>query len=296
MPASIDPFAAWVVSAVGVELPLSVEQQALLVAVLGIYVLFSLLLLLLLFLYGVGTCWESTIGRCCRSASGDGMEFLVLDEKTDLEKASFKALAKAELIDGTPRLSSSPMYDYYGSGSPQSYFDGSPSQGTLAGFATPGQAASGRSARGPFEPAPATRSALTGRSLPDPQAPACVPTGAPSVTTRFVDPAGVPSPKPPYGAVHADCFYDMQRSEGRFAARASTRSSAPSTPPLDVPAVAPQARAGSPFAAQTSGCGGCCGSARAASPVLSSRRGTPRTREVVGDNRWDKDSPAWYGV
>lgn len=98
----IDPFAAWILSVAGVELPLSLEQQSLLISLLGVYVLFSALLIMMLLLYGLGACWEGS--PCCRARGAGPDGFLVLDEKTDMEAAAFQALAKAELIDGTPRL------------------------------------------------------------------------------------------------------------------------------------------------------------------------------------------------
>lgn len=315
MSSAVDPFAAWVLSISGVELPLSVEHQALLVEVLGVYVLFSLLLLLLLFLYGLGACWEGSCARCCLPHSGDSVGFLILDEKTDLEQAAFKALAKAELIDGTPRLTTPNrvVYDYAELSQP--HFDGSPTQPTpvMVQSGAFGSPASARRARGPFEPASAARSSLNGKTLPEPQGPACVPTGAPSVSTRFADPAGVPSANAPYSAMHSDCFHEMQKSSGRSYSSSgrSPPAVAPAavTPPrLEVPAAAPAApapggstpgrkppRAGSPFAPPSGS-----GSARAGSPAmgqLSSRRGTPRQREAAGAGGMrDKDSPSWYGV
>ena len=65
MPPADDPFAAWLLSLVGAELPLSVEQQTLLVSLLGVFALFTMLLLLLLFFYGLGACCEGMV--CLRS-------------------------------------------------------------------------------------------------------------------------------------------------------------------------------------------------------------------------------------
>ena len=60
---SEDRFADFLLSLVGEELPLSTEKQALIVSLLGVYVLFTVLLVLLLSLLGLGSCsdlfcWE----------------------------------------------------------------------------------------------------------------------------------------------------------------------------------------------------------------------------------------------
>ena len=104
-----EPFAAALLGLVGAQLPLSIEQQAMLVSLLGIYVVFSGLLLLLLTLYGIGSCCEgifaccSVFSCCCRRTDGID-EFVVLDEKTDIDAVAFNTLARAELVDGTPPL------------------------------------------------------------------------------------------------------------------------------------------------------------------------------------------------
>ena len=105
----IDPFAAWCLSLLKLSLPLSIEQQTVLVSLVGVCAIFALLLLLLMLLFGFGSCCEPMC--CAPRVEGDG--FVVLDEKTDVEAATFRALAKAELVDGTPRFGTSPSQTMY---------------------------------------------------------------------------------------------------------------------------------------------------------------------------------------
>ena len=168
----IEPFAVWLLSLVGEELPLSVEKQSLLVSLLGVYAIFSFLIILLLLLFGV-SCGEfcscfaccPPFWSCCQS---DIESFVILDEKTDIDHLAFKALAKAELVDGTPRL-------HAGAGRRAA---GNPlgGSGWTGDYGTPrrdGRDSSGFS-HSPADPnvfadVPAARSPLSGRQLPNAQ-------------------------------------------------------------------------------------------------------------------------------
>ena len=98
-----DPFASFLLSLVGLRFPLTESQQAFVVSMLGIYIVCTILLLLLMLLSGVTSCCDCAV-RCCKGDEDDLTTFVVLDEKTDIDHARFQALARAEAVDGTPRL------------------------------------------------------------------------------------------------------------------------------------------------------------------------------------------------
>lgn len=196
MPA-VDPFAGWLLSLVGLSLPLPIETQAMLVSVLGLYVLFSLLLVLLLLLYGVGACCEGCFG-CCQPRMESANGFLVLDEKTDMEAVAFQALAKAELIDGTPRLRTPDPYDRMSPVLPYM-----PQQHPLASpYGTPPPGPAG------VAPASGRRSGgARGKQLPETQpAAASAPTGAPTASSPDDSPTGGGAKAAPLGAPRSSPF------------------------------------------------------------------------------------------
>ena len=243
--ATVDPFASSVASLLGLSFPLSLEAQSLLLSLLGVYVLFTILLAVLLVLYGMGACFEGST-LCCFPQSG-GTGFTVLDEKTDMEAAAFQALAKAELVDDAaigmlppPEETVLPLRQSAVSaaaGQRHSRAPSSPSadDGTLDAVVAFAPAASpGRSpphqpgllpGGGYFEAAPTARSLLNGKSLPMPKStPTSAAdadyTGNTTVTTRFADAANsVPSALPPYNAMHSDTYHEMAKAEARAAAR-----------------------------------------------------------------------------
>ena len=97
-----DYFANYLLSLVGLELPLTVEQQAFTVSIVGMYALVTVLFFALTILSGCNMCFECTV-RCCKGDE-DELTFVVLDEKMDIERAEIQALARAEATDGKPRL------------------------------------------------------------------------------------------------------------------------------------------------------------------------------------------------
>ena len=275
--ATVDPFASSVASLLGLSFPLSLEAQSLLLSLLGVYVLFTILLAVLLVLYGMGACFEGST-LCCFPQSG-GTGFTVLDEKTDMEAAAFQALAKAELVDGTPRIGMLPppeetvlplrqsTVSAAADPAAQPQTPSSPNLPTTArsdavvAFAP--AASPGRSpphqpgllpGGGYFEAAPTARSLLNGKSLPMPKStPTSAAdadyTGNTTVTTRFADAANsVPSALPPYNAMHSDTYHEMAKAEARAAARfgasgCGSNYYTPTPPRLLVPA--PSASCGS---------------------------------------------------
>jgi hypothetical protein len=319
---STNSFAAWLLSLVGEELPLSVEKQSLVVSLLGLYVLFSLLLLALMLLFGV-SCGEFfacfSCPSCCRG--GDVETFVVLDEKTDIDHMAFRALAKAELVDGTPRL-------HTARGGANGYGARFEPIGGVEAFYTPSGAAQ---AHCPCAGDPSVymtgaqaRMPLSGRGLPMPHPTALA---APhhqrtaDMQNRFGSeyssvPATADSSKPPYTPMHTDTLNEMhksgrtpqsQRSVSKFgAAGHGMEGNAPDDPRRQImPATAAPSATGSPpsrFAARaspspapSSSRPGTPGGARPGTP--SSRPNSARSscwQDTVG---WrDKDSPAWYGV
>ena len=282
---STNSFAAWLLSLVGEELPLSVEKQSLVVSLLGLYVLFSLLLLALMLLFGV-SCGEFfacfSCPSCCRG--GDVETFVVLDEKTDIDHMAFRALAKAELVDGTPRL-------HTARGGANGYGARFEPIGGVEAFYTPSGAAQ---AHCPCAGDPSVymtgaqaRMPLSGRGLPMPHPTALA---APhhqrtaDMQNRFGSeyssvPATADSSKPPYTPMHTDTLNEMhksgrtpqsQRSVSKFgAAGHGMEGNAPDDPRRQImPATAAPSATGSPpsrFAARAS-----------PSPAPSSSRpGTP---------------------
>ena len=89
------PFAELVLTLIGWELPLSEDQQAFLLSLLGVCALGALLLLFLLLLHGLSSFFEDPLGTLCCCRDGDHTRFVVLDERTDIEEATKQALALA---------------------------------------------------------------------------------------------------------------------------------------------------------------------------------------------------------
>lgn len=327
--ASTSSFAVWLLSFVGEELPLSVEKQALVVSLLGLYVLFSLLLLALLLLFGM-SCGEIfacfSCPSCCRG--GDVETFVVLDEKTDIDHMAFRALAKAELVDGTPRL-------HTARGGPNgrgARFE--PIGGVDDGFYAPSATPQGfyPSAADPsvYMPGSEARAPLSGRGLPMPHRPAPLAVHQHQRTAELQNrfgseyssvPSAADSSKPPYTPMHTDTLVEMhksgrtpqsQRSASKFGAGGhGVEAMAPDDPRRQImPATAAPSATGSPpsrFAARTGtpspGPPGTPVGGRPLTPG-GARPGTPSSRpnsarstcwqDTIG---WrDKDSPAWYGV
>ena len=185
MPPADDPFAAWLLSLVGAELPLSVEQQTLLVSLLGVFALFTMLLLLLLFFYGLGACCEGMV--CLRSHTVASEGFLVLDEKTDVEVAAFQALAKAELVDGTPRIGAYPVgRPAYGYELPQSALGVVPASYRAYEHAPPAPHSPATHAGGsPYRGEPMPMGSLPPRlNVPTPPTTCCASPGSGAATVR----------------------------------------------------------------------------------------------------------------
>lgn len=314
----IEPFAVWLLSLVGEELPLSVEKQSLLVSLLGVYAIFSFLIILLLLLFGV-SCGEfcscfaccPPFWSCCQS---DIESFVILDEKTDIDHLAFKALAKAELVDGTPRL-------HAGAGRRAA---GNPlgGSGWTGDYGTPrrdGRDSSGFFSPSPADPnvfvdAPAARSPLSGRQLPNAQVTVPV---VPSHlrTADMQNRYGLEnnclregSSHPPYTPMHSDQLVEMQKQEAKSGRtpqshRANGKASPgfESTGPDDPRRqIMPQStgsppsrfapRSRSPDVASVKG-------ERSRPGTPSSRTGSARSTSWEDTIGWrDKDSPAWYGV
>lgn len=317
---SEDRFADFLLSLVGEELPLSTEKQALIVSLLGVYVLFTVLLVLLLSLLGLGSCsdlfcWEWP--AICRRSHVD--TFVILDEKTDVDAIAYQALVRAEMADGTPRLQQL-SGGYYESEQPLGGRSRTPPSARNA-FATPSRAAQPAPPppAGAFVHAPAARQPLSGRGLPQPvPGPLCKMSNS-TVPGRFGE-VGITSPDfgPPYTAAHVDQFHELQKSDARTRSSPAKASNAgveqsPAADPRrghcaprsaqvvdSSPAVASPAAAGASTARVNS-----FAARGSTSPgPLSSRPATARSspgsarssdwRDSVG---WrDKDSPAWYGV
>ena len=106
-----DPFSEWLLSLVGWQYPLRIDQQALIISLLGLAVMLGLAVLLLLLTVGVSAACEDVLallrGECCLCwvrfrGTGKGT-FVLLDEGTDVQAA---AIVAAELSDGRLRPSS----------------------------------------------------------------------------------------------------------------------------------------------------------------------------------------------
>lgn len=106
-----DPFSEWLLSLVGWQYPLRIDQQALIISLLGLAVVLGLAVLLLLLTVGVSAACEDVLallrGECCLCwvrfrGTGKGT-FVLLDEGTDVQAA---AIAAAELSDGRLRPTS----------------------------------------------------------------------------------------------------------------------------------------------------------------------------------------------
>ena len=89
----MDPFSNWLVSSVSWELPLTESQQALVVSLLGAYVVFTAVCVVLLLLVGVGSACEDVFallrGECClcwaRFRNSSPGTWVLIDEDTDVQ-------------------------------------------------------------------------------------------------------------------------------------------------------------------------------------------------------------------
>lgn len=103
-----DAFASWLLSFVAWELPLRQDQQAILVSIVGLYVLMSIILFVLVALVGVTAACDDIFalirGECClcwaRFHGSKPGTFVLIDDHIDIEAA---AIAAEQIGRATPR-------------------------------------------------------------------------------------------------------------------------------------------------------------------------------------------------
>jgi hypothetical protein len=306
--ADADPFASFLLSLVGWEFPLSLEQQASVVSMVGLLAFFTILLMVLLLLLHLGGSGETLF--TCFPYSQDVKSFVILDEKTDMMDEA--TLARAELIDGTPRLQI--LEEARQSACSQAFCPISPLQArptsaeprkfVSEGAGGANSACAAPAPTGAFVQSPTARASLNGTDLPAPRSPGMcpLPRQVPTVSGRFgTKQAAAPDPGPPFTAMHADPYSSLQKQENRQqGVPGGSEVLSPATPPrvAMLPELASPDRGGSSFMAQRSGRADY--SARSAFEQHSARSGrspTPRETDPTDSIGWrNKDSPGWYGL
>ena len=118
----LDPFSNWLLSMVGWELPMSEDQQALVVSLLGAYVLFTAVVAVLIMLVGVGNACDDIFallrGECClcwaRFRGSSKGTWVLLDEETDVMAAAVAAAGGGDTIvsRGTARRGDDDEFAY----------------------------------------------------------------------------------------------------------------------------------------------------------------------------------------